>query len=154
MNVPQFATMMGKAANYGFARQSDALSQAGRIFQASESGNFDRAEDSDGKKWKPHAPLTIALYGPHPLLILSEDMKRAATGGAGSIFVIKAGAKKSVVIVGISSVSIPYAWKHQHGSGRIPQREFFYLHKEGRKTLVRKFRNSVILKVKRDLAWP
>ena len=154
MTPAQFAANMTKASNYGFAKQNNAIAQAGLDFQEAQGSNFDRAEDSQGNAWPAHAPLTIALYGPHPLLILSGDMKRAATGGAGAVFDIRVGKKKSVVILGISKVAIPYAWKHQHGSGRIPRREFFYLPRQARTPLVYRFRKTVIAKVKADLQWP
>ena len=154
MKVQQFVAMMKRASRYGFAKQSKAIEQAGKDFQAAQAGNFDRAEDANGRPWKEHAPLTIALHGPHPLLILSGAMKRAATGGAGSVIKVKAGAKESTVVVSISNSTIPYAWKHQHGAGRIPRRQFFYLAREAREPLRVRFLAAVTKQIKADLKWP
>lgn len=153
MNVKKFVTMMRKAASYPFAKQREAIEQAGMDFQAAQGGNFDRAEDADGNAWRQHAPMTIALHGPHDLLILSGDMKRAAMGGAGAVFKINATTSKTTITVGISKTAVPYAWKHQCGDGRIPRRQFFYLPRVAKKPLMVRFREGVIRKVKADLKW-
>ena len=154
MNVKQFVAMLGRASRYGWANQHDAAAMAGIEFQEAQGENFDRAEDASGKPWKEHAPLTIALHGPHPLLILSGDMKRAAMGGEGSAIKIKAGKKGTTCVVSISKSAIPYAWKHQHGAGRIPRRQFFYMPKSARPGIVKGFRRRVIARVRSELKWP
>lgn len=153
MTVDQFVKMMGKAAKFGWGNQKEAAEKAGREFQALQAGNFDRAEDASGTPWKPHSPVTIAIHGPHPLLILSGDMKKAATGGAGSILKVKAGSKNTVAIIGISKTAIPYAWFHQVGTVKMPRRQFFYLSRTGKPVLARTFRKRVIEKVKKALGW-
>ena len=153
MNVKQFVSMLGKASRYGWANQRGAVADLSVEFQQAQEENFNRAEDSSGTPWKEHAPMTIALHGPHPLLILTGAMKTAAMGGRGSSFSIKAGPRKTTCVVSISKNAIPYAWKHQHGAGRIPRRQFFYMPKTARPRLVANFRKRVIAKVKKDLKW-
>lgn len=85
---------------------------------------FEQQVDSSGSHWPPHAPLTVKLHGPHPLLILSGKMHAAALGGSGAT----EGNSGDELQLGIDAEAIPYAAVHQTGGGNnIPQREFFYV---------------------------
>ena len=85
--------------------------------------NFALKEGSDGKSWPPHAPLTIKIHGPHPLLILSDTMRSAVAGeaGPGSVF-------RDEFRSFETGTDLIYARTHQEGdaSRNIPQREFLY----------------------------
>ena len=83
--------------------------------------NFALEQDAWGNTWAPHAPLTIKLYGPHPILILSSTMVHAATttGAPGNVVIVE----DRTFIVG---VDLPYAATQQFGdpSRNIPARPF------------------------------
>lgn len=149
----EFAKRLMRAAKQDFSKQEDALRGAADAFQESQFTNFAAKEDSDGVPWKPHAPLTIALYGVHPLLRLEGIMKEAATGGSGSFQTVSIGRKVSRIQVGISKVAVPYAKTHQDGRGRIPRRQFYYLHKSRRPEVLRAFRVRAIHNVRGRLGW-
>lgn len=87
--------------------------------------NFIRTRNSSSQIWPPHAPATVARYGPHPLLILSGKMLRAST---------TRGAEGQTETIGPRDlrlgVTIPYAKYQQFGTSRIPAREFYYVHEE------------------------
>lgn len=134
MFAEEFAQMLdaapGKLADASFR---GPLEQSAKLAGKAVEGNFVREEDRDGNPWKPHAALTIALYGEHPLLRLSYDMFHAATDPDDP------NAKKIVgdrdIVFGIDGTEIPYARKQQSGSGRIPAREFFYLREEDQEAM-------------------
>jgi|GEM_PF-6544093 len=84
--------------------------------------NFDEKQDSSGQPWAPHAPMTIRMYGPHPLLILSGTMWVASTmtGVEGNYLDVQ---DRSIV----TGVTLPYAEKQQFGDAITPAREFYYI---------------------------
>ena len=83
--------------------------------------NFENAEGPDGA-WAPHAPSTVAKYGPHPLLILSGDLVRSVTetGATGAIQDIK---PREMAI----GTSIFYAGWQNSGTDLIPARTFLWV---------------------------
>ncbi len=94
--------------------------------------NFFAESTAFGRGWAPHAPATIAKYGPHPLLVLSGYMFRAATesGAPGNYEEVT----DRTISVGLSTEGNPenpsgynYSLVQQFGSldGRIPPRPFF-----------------------------
>lgn len=126
MQMDEFLEMLGGAADrLDNADLRPALRAAGNQFGDEVAGNFQRQEDSSGNPWAPHAPLTIALHGVHPLLRLSYAMYRAATDLDAAAAVSLLEDRK--ITIGIDGNEIPYAWKQDEGAGRIPAREFFYL---------------------------
>lgn len=102
----------------------DLEEQVKGIVYACVADNFIFTTDSGGNLWPEHSPVTVALYGEHPLLILSGTMHAAATqSGAPGNF-------ESVSATGIVfGVDLIYAATQQFGDSRrnIPQREFFYI---------------------------
>lgn len=86
--------------------------------------NFMRQATATDEAWAPHAPLTIALYGIHPILILSSDMFNASTstGAKGNYLNVT---DRAIVI----GVDLFYAAQQQFGdaSKNIPARPFFDL---------------------------
>lgn len=153
VTATEFSKRLMRAAKYDFAKQEDALNGAADEFQRSQETNFAAKEDSSGTPWKPHAPLTIALYGVHPLLRLEGIMREAATGGNGSFRRVSMGRKLSKIRMGISSAAVPYAKTHQVGRGRVPRREFYYLHKSRRPEVLRAFRVRAVHNVRGRLGW-
>lgn len=126
MQMDEFLDMLGGAADrLAKADFRPALRAAGDQFGQEVATNFLREEDSEGNPWKPHAPLTIALHGEHPLLRLTYAMHRAATdlNAAAALSLVE----DRKITMGIDGSEIPYAWKQNEGAGRIPAREFFYL---------------------------
>jgi hypothetical protein len=121
------------------------------VVHQSVVANFGRQVSSDGSVWPAHAPLTILLHGPHPLLILSGDMLSAAAGGSGAL--VEAGDRS--LEMGIDSGTIPYAWKQQEGyrPGRIPQREFYYLHEDDMPEADQVFGDSAFERVSEVMGW-
>src|SRR5690606_23321317 len=86
--------------------------------------NFQRGGNPEGA-WPPHAPTTVARYGPHPLLDLSGAMRAAATQSGARGAVEKIGDRGLDLSIDLSV--IPYARRQNLGDigGRpIPQREF------------------------------
>jgi phage gpG-like protein len=85
------------------------------------SSNFDQTRGPDGI-WPPHAPYTILLHGPHPLLILTGAMKRSVTqsGSEGRIEELMRNEAK----IGTSFFYAPY---QQFGTRKIPARPFLWL---------------------------
>ena len=84
--------------------------------------NFALSQDAWGNTWAPHAPLTIALYGVHPILILSSKMVTAATNTGAPGNVVEVSDRSFMV-----GVDIDYAAQQQFGSvaKNIPPRPFF-----------------------------
>jgi len=83
--------------------------------------NFDDTSGPDNRSWPPHAPFTVAKYGPHPLLVLSGKMRAAATGtGEGAIVRVTGNSLQ----LGISLESVIYAGAQNFGYRNIPQREY------------------------------
>jgi hypothetical protein len=71
----------------------------------------------------------VALYGAHPLLVLSGLLKAAAAErGFGSFVFVGA----DVLRYGVNKDRIPYAGVHQFGypAKNIPAREYMYLSDE------------------------
>lgn len=93
---------------------------ADRIRQAIDL-NFSRGGNAEGA-WPPHAPSTVKRYGPHPLLILSGDLRAAATeaGAPGAVEQLQARG----LDLSIDLQRIPYARAQNLGFGHIPQREY------------------------------
>jgi len=84
--------------------------------------NYDSASTAWGQPWAPHAPYTVRMYGPHPLLILTGRMLAASTssGVQGNYLSVS---DRSIVI----GVDLPYAANQQFGTDIIPARPFFDL---------------------------
>lgn len=100
----------------------DLVDEVTDMIYASVQRNFDEKVGSDGTPWAPHAPMTVRMYGPHPLLILSGTMWVASTmsGVQGNYVEVN---DRSIV----TGVTLPYAEKQQFGTATIPQREFYYV---------------------------
>lgn len=85
--------------------------------------NFANASGPMGK-WPPHAELTIKLYGPHPLLILTGAMRNS---------LINRNTEGRVEIFGDRTLEIGtdlfYAKVQQYGGGNIPARPYVWLAK-------------------------
>ena len=83
--------------------------------------NFDRAEGPMGA-WAPHSPVTIAIHGPHPLLILTGDLLRSVTetGATGSVQQIS---DREMTL----GTSLFYAGWQQRGTDKIPARPFLWV---------------------------
>ncbi len=100
----------------------DMQDQIAQIIYDGIALNFALSQDAWGNVWAPHAPLTIKMYGVHPLLILSSAMVTAATntGAPGNVVEVQ---DRSFMV----GVDLPYAATQQFGdqSKNIPARPFF-----------------------------
>lgn len=87
------------------------------------SDNFGATKAPYGT-WPPHSPVTVAIHGPHPLLILTGDMYRAVTkeGSEGRIQDLE---PRSLVL----GTDLFYAAWQQYGTAKIPPRPFLWLDK-------------------------
>jgi hypothetical protein len=115
------------------------IMEAVRGVHESVGKNFDRQVDNRGAAWKPHGPITVKLYGEHPLLQYSGDMRAAAEGGPGvqykqghrSIhmgFVQRLVHRANLTSKGGPSVDA-------RGPFIVPGRRFYYLHQDDRPEL-------------------
>lgn len=95
---------------------ADPLQVCAGIQQEGFGRNFANQEAADGTPWPPHKPATVAMYGPHPLLILSGEMKRQATTNAPLV------ADRQAAVV----IESDYASRQNFGQGNIPAREFLF----------------------------
>jgi hypothetical protein len=102
---------------------SEPLSECVQIVRAGFLENFQLTEDSSGRKWPPHSPVTVRMYGPHPPLILSDAMRSAVAGEAGPGAVFRDSFRSFE-----TGTDLIYARTHQEGdpTRNIPQREFLY----------------------------
>lgn len=100
------------------------LRQCAERIQLGFAENIGLAQDEDGVQWPPHAPATVAMYGPHPLLILTGDLYDAVSveGAKGNITRVE----DRELAVGVDVQTIEYAAVHQHGAGNVPQRQYVY----------------------------
>lgn len=155
MKATDFAKNLRAWSKYPFGHQPEAVSAAADKVFESVGGNFDRAEDAGGEAWPAHSPVTIAMHGVHPLLILSGRLKRAATGGSESVRIKNFPRGKTVYGLGVSP-SIPYWRVHQKGSAgppRIPRRQYFYLSRQDRPGIVSFLRERVVSRIRKDTTW-
>jgi len=113
----------------------EALLEAAPAFCDAIERNFAAAVDEGGMPWPAHAPLTVALYGPHPLLILSGKMLAAATEKAAPGHVERLADDGRTLEMGIDGGVIDYAWQHQRGTERIPRRQFIYVDDRGQEEI-------------------
>lgn len=98
----------------------DAFRATAPWMRAAFADNFNQTK-GPGYTWQPHAPLTILLYGPHPLLILYGPLKASVTqeGAPGSIEEYDG---RSLTL----GSTIIYAAAQQFGMGRIPARRYVW----------------------------
>lgn len=155
MKATDFAKNLRAWSKYPYSYQPEAVSAtADKVFEA-VGENFDRAEDASGAAWPEHSPVTIAMHGVHPLLILSRRLKNAATGGSEAVRRKSFANKRTVYGIGVSP-SIPYWRVHQRGSSgppRIPRRQYFYLNRRARPGVVAFLRQQVVKKIRKDTTW-
>lgn len=146
MSPETFASLLRQAADFNWHDQPESLDVASDEFLDGIGDNFAKKEDSAGAKWPPHSPVTVAMYGVHPLLVLHTPMSVAAMGGANSVRIVRRANQRLTVGLGISSAAIPYFRTHQHGDPdrNIPQREFYYLSRGNRPKVISRFRKNII----------
>lgn len=93
------------------------------VVSAGFDENFANKVDEFGVPWPPHAPATVRRYGPHPLLVLSGRMKRAAITPGDSEHLL--GVARSTAAYGVSG-SVFYARFHHTGTSRMPRRRVIF----------------------------
>ena len=116
-----------------------AIQEAVRLVHESVGKNFDRQVDNKGQAWLPHGPVTVQIYGEHPLLKYSGEMFAAATGGAGALY--KQGSRsvhmgfvqRLVHRANLTSKGGPSV--DARGPFIVPGRRFYYLHQDDKPDL-------------------
>tara|TARA_R100000664_G_scaffold34243_1_gene55655 strand:+ start:11706 stop:12137 length:432 start_codon:yes stop_codon:yes gene_type:complete len=78
---------------------------------------FSNQTSSEGESWPPHSPVTIKLYGEHPLLILSGSLYDELTSG------VDESTERSISV----GTDLDYAEWNNDGTEKIPAREFMYI---------------------------
>jgi hypothetical protein len=115
------------------------IQEAVRLVHESVGKNFDRQVDNRGQAWKPHGPITVKLYGQHPLLQYSGDMRRAAEGGPGVQYkqvtrgVHMGFVQRLVHRANLTSKGGPSV--DARGPFIVPGRRFYYLHEDDKPQL-------------------
>ena len=102
------------------------LKQCADVCRREIAGNYDRGGSALGA-WPPHAPATVARYGPHPLLILSGDMQAASVQQGAKGHIEQINDRQLTMGVDASTGGIIYAMAQQFGHGRIPPRPFIVI---------------------------
>lgn len=104
-----------------------ALEECGQVIRGGFGENIDNAVGPDGNPWPPHAPSTVARYGPHPLLVLSGAMERSLTqkDASGNVCIVEDREAEFGTDI-TSQDGFFYPGIHDAGGSRIPQREFIY----------------------------
>lgn len=118
----------------------DTMEELAVIVQESVENNFQRQTDVTGSFWPPRKDNL-----PHPLLIKTGKMKDAATGGRGHY----KRAQRKGLQMGVKPDKVPYAKYHQHGTARLPQRQYFYLHSSDRARFRKLFHERTVARVRR-----
>lgn len=142
MLAEEFATMLEalpqrlESANY-----REPLEQTSMEIRESIGQNYIRMEDRHGRKWKPRKAKK--RYGQkeheHPLLRLTWAMWEASVGGENSFEILDTNHME----FGIRGDGVPYASIQNDGFSdqhmKIPAREYFYLHRNDRDKVIKRF---------------
>lgn len=142
MNADDFSRELAAHADSVNANFKPLLKQFIPVVREQVQANFDLSETADGTAWPEHAPSTVARYGPHPLLILSGALERAATeAGANHVELIESNS----LTYGVTGIK--YAAVQNYGSagrfegddyhaGPIPAREYMAIGEDAEDELV------------------
>ena len=79
---------------------------------------FATGTDPTGRRWAKHAPFTVRMHGPHPILILTGVMRASTIGKAPNHI------ERIEQFEAVTGTSDEKAYIHQYGTDTIPQREF------------------------------
>lgn len=107
---------------------SEAFRETAPIICEGFGSNIDSAREEDGTPWPPHAPATVRIHGPHPLLVLNYHLLSALTEESSSGNISETQPRSAEF--GVDGDVIPYATTHQYGWGHIPRREYLYANDE------------------------
>lgn len=153
ISASEFAKRLRQLSQSPLGKGEQALLETSQEVSKLIAENFARKEDSRGRPWPAHSPLTIQLHGVHELLVLSGRLRRAASGGSGSIRRMVRSSGKEILQLGISKSSVPYFPAHQYGQGRIPKREFFYLPRNQSTTVRGLLKQRLVHQTRKKLRW-
>lgn len=119
--VDEVEQTIGRLQSFEFAPVFESVLD---ILHEGFSSNFDQTRAPYGQ-WPTHSPMTIALHGVHPLLILTGAMKAAVTqsGAASRIEEIT----QTEAIIGTSLFYASYQQYGTNGPNPIPARPFLWL---------------------------
>lgn len=114
-------------ARLALSSLAEPLEECGQVIRGAFEENIFNTEGPDGNPWPPHAPSTVARYGPHPLLILSGRMLESLTrkDAQGNVTIVEDREAEFGTDV-TSQDGFFYPGIHDAGGSRIPQREFIY----------------------------
>lgn len=117
----RIGTLLAALDSFDFAPTFESMIDT---FHQGIIANFDNTQAPYGQ-WPPHSPMTIAIHGPHPLLILTGAMKRSVTqrGADERIEEIM----RNEMNIGSSLFYAPYQQFGTNGPNPIPARPFLWL---------------------------
>ena len=153
ISAKEFAKRLRQLSQMPLVQGEQALLEVSKEVSKSIASNFERKEDSQGRPWPKHSGLSVQLHGVHELLVLSGRLRRAASGGAGTLRRLVRSGGKEILQLGISKSSVPYFSAHQYGKGLIPRREFFYVPRNQRTTVVGILRQRLKNQTRKRLRW-
>lgn len=100
------------------------------VLQEMERGYFASSAGPDGEPWAPNRPFTVKKKGHGIILRETYEMEASLIGVSGT----------SVRKISGSNLEFgtnrAWAWKHQEGYGRIPQRMFIGMNDQGMKDVM------------------
>ena len=119
--VDEVEQTIGRLQSFDFAPVFESVLD---ILHEGFASNFDQTRAPYGQ-WPPHSPMTIALHGVHPLLILTGAMKAAVTQSGSSDRIEEI--TQTEAIIGTSLFYAPYQQYGTSGPRPIPARPFLWL---------------------------
>lgn len=100
------------------------------VLQEMERGYFASSAGPSGEPWAPNAPLTILKKG-HGIVLRETYELEASLTGASATSIRKIGSDNLEF-----GTSREWAWVHQEGGGKIPQREFLGMNEDSMKDVL------------------
>lgn len=95
------------------------------VLQEMERGYFASSAGPSGEAWAPLSPVTIKKKGHGIILRDTYELEASLIGESGSS--VRNKTDKTLEF----GTSREWAWAHQNGSGKIPQREFLGINDDG-----------------------
>lgn len=115
---------------------SSAFAIADKVISEGFEQNFYNQVDHTGRGWPPRVDNE-----PHPLLIKTGKMFRAATNPADGGHLYRE--TSTELVVGILGSAVPYAIYHHTGTRKMPSRRVIYVHRTTEQRMYEQFEDEV-----------
>ena len=116
----------------------ELLQQVGEIYYDSTMTRFQSQSAPSGRKWAAWSALTRKLRttgipNRRPPAVQGVNIPGWGSIAAGKLIwtgkliraiKVRVRPERATVQVGLNSAQVPYAWRHQQGYGKVPQRKF------------------------------